>query len=212
MRLSKGAGVSELLGLEPVSKRKHFTLVRPLLSYSKKELLGYLNSHNYPYFIDESNTDEKYERNKFRKQFSDALISEYKEGIRHSFDYLRQDKKILESGFETLYTTKELYIIKLHNIHAKTKAVDLTLKKLGYLLSAPQRKEIEKKESLVIGGKWAVELQDDLLYIAPYKTDVMTKEFKEKCRIARVPNKIRSYIFQKNIDLFPSSVNLASKK
>lgn len=212
MRLTKGAGVCELIGLEPVSKRKNHRLVRPLLGVAKAELLAYLKTHNYPYFIDKSNTDEKYERNKFRQQVSNALMNEYKEGIKRSFEYLSTDKARLESTFETVYQTKEMYVIKLHEEKAKSKAVDITLKKLGYLLSASQRQEIEKKESLVIGGKWAVELQDDLLYIAPYKTDVMTKEFKEKCRIARVPNKVRSYIFQKNIDLFSSSINLRSKK
>ena len=68
MRLTKGAGVSELLGLEPITKKETYTLVRPLLEYSKEELLHYLKNHDYPYFIDESNSDEKYERNLFRKQ------------------------------------------------------------------------------------------------------------------------------------------------
>lgn len=200
MRLSKGSGLCELLGLEPISQRKNYTLVRPLLSYSKEELLAYLHTHDYPYFVDESNSDEKYERNRFRKQFSDALLAEYKAGISRSFDYLRQDKEALESQFETLFTTKALHILKLHNTHAKTKAADLTLKKLGYLLSAPQRKEIETKGSLVIGGQWAVELQDTLLYIAPYVAVDMPKAFKEKCRIAKIPAKIRPYLFTEDIE------------
>ena len=199
MRLTKGAGVSELLGLEPTSQRENYTLIRPLLSYSKEELLTYLHTHDYPYFVDESNTDEKYERNKFRKQFSDTLLTEYKEGISRSFDYLRQDKEALESQFEPLFTTKALHILKLHNIHAKTKAADLTLKKLGYLLSAPQRKEIETKNSLVIGGEWVIELQDTLLYIAPYVEIAMPKAFKEQCRIAKIPAKIRPYLFKEDI-------------
>jgi len=208
MRLSKGAGICELLGLEPITKRDSYTLVRPLLRYTKEELLAYLQAHNYPYFVDESNRDEKFERNKFRKQFSDTLLSQYKEGIRRSFEYLRTDKEALESEFETLYTTKKFYLIKLHNIHAKTKAADLTLKKLGYLLSAPQRKEIEKESSLVIGGEWAIELQDDLLYICPYITTNMPKEFKETCRVTKIPTKTRPYIFQENINpkfLIPNS-------
>ena len=94
---------------------------------------------------------------------------------------------------------KELRVLKLHTPTAKVRAVDLTLKKLGYLLSAAQRKEIEKEESLVIGGKWAVELQDNRLYIAPYNTSDMPKTFKEECRVLKVPSKIRAYCFQENI-------------
>jgi tRNA(Ile)-lysidine synthase len=201
MRLTKGAGTSELLGLEPVSKRDNYTLLRPLLEYSKDELLEYLKENNYPYFVDKSNRDEKYERNKFRKQFADPLMAEYKEGIKRSFKYLRKDKNDLEKGFETVYSQKKLRVIKLHTLAAKMKAADLTLKELGYLLSASQRKEIEKEEHLVIGGKWAVELQDDLLYIAPYLTTDMPKKFKERCRVLKIPSKIRAYCFKENINI-----------
>ncbi len=201
MRLSKGAGVTELLGLEALSKRKNYALVRPLLNYSKEELLHYLNMHNYPYFVDESNSDKKYERNKFRHQFSDALLAEYKEGIVRSFDYLQKDKEVLESAFTLNVSQKELRIITLHAQEAKVRAADITFKKLGYLLSAAQREEIEKEQSLVIGGAWAVEHQDGLLYIAPYVTATMPKKFKEQCRTNKIPNKIRPYIFQENIDI-----------
>ncbi|SFV59854.1 tRNA(Ile)-lysidine synthetase [hydrothermal vent metagenome] len=201
MRLTKGAGVSELIGLEPVTQREGYTLVRPLLEYSKDELLDYLKENDHPYFIDESNSDEKYERNKFRQQFSNPLIKAYKEGIRRSFEYLRKDKKELEKGFELIRTEKKLRIIKLCNPKTKTKATDIILKNLGYLLSASQRKEIENENSLVIGGEWAVELENDLLYIAPYVTTDMPKPFKEQCRIKKIPSKIRPYLFKENIDI-----------
>jgi len=200
MRLTRGAGVSELLGLQELTQKKHYTLVRPLLSYSKEELLTYLDVNNYPYFIDASNSDEKYERNKFRKQFSDPLMEAYKEGIKRSFDYLRQDKISLENEFETLHVEKKLRVIKLHTSSAKVKAADLALKELGYLLSASQRQEVGIEESLVIGGKWAVEMQDNLLYIAPYLTADMTKKFKEKCRVEKIPAKIRAYCFSEDIN------------
>jgi len=200
MRLTKGAGLSELIGLEEISQRAHYTLVRPLLEYSKAELLNYLQNNGHPFFEDESNRDEKYERNLFRKQFADPLMKEYKEGIKRSFDYLREDKKQLEANFEPLFVYKELRIIKLHTPASKTRAADLALKELGYLLSASQRQQIENETSLVIGGKWAVEIQDNLLYIAPYTTTDMAKKFKELCRKNAIPTKIRPYLFQEDID------------
>jgi tRNA(Ile)-lysidine synthase len=201
MRLTKGAGVSELIGLEAVSKRGEHTLVRPLLEVSRDELLSYLEKNSYPFFIDESNSDEKYERNIFRKEFSEPLMAKYKDGIRHSFKYLRKDKNSLESEFETIYSSKQLRIVKLHTLNAKVKACDLALKELGYLLSSAQRLEVEKEESLVIGGLWSVELQDKLLYIAPYFTSSMPKKFKEQCRVLKIPQKIRAYCFHENIEI-----------
>lgn len=200
MRLSKGAGLCELLGLEPVTQKGHYALIRPLLAYSKEELLQYLQINAHPYFVDESNADESYERNRFRKHFSDALLTEYKEGIKRSMEYLRKDKEMLESGFETLYSNKLLYIVKLHTPSSKVKAADLTLKKLGYLLSAPQRQEIEKEASLVIGGVWSIALQENLLFIAPYLIVDMPKKFKELCRVLKIPGKIRPYLFKEHID------------
>jgi tRNA(Ile)-lysidine synthase len=204
MRLTKGAGLSELIGLEELSQREHYTLVRPLLEYTKEELFTYLNSNAHPYFEDESNRDEKYERNLFRKQFADPLMKEYKEGIKRSFDYLKQDKNQLEANFEPLFMHKELRVIKLHTLESKARAADLTLKELGYLLSASQRQQIEDEASLVIGGKWAIELQDKFLFIAPYITLDMPKKFKEACRTNTIPTKIRPYLFQEEID--PSSL------
>jgi len=201
MRLGKGSGVSELIGLEPISQRDGYTLVRPLLGYTKDELLEYLQQNNHRYFVDQSNSDQKYERNRFRHNFSDPLIRQYASGIKKSFEYLRADKEILEDMFEILSREQKLYIIKLHNTKLKAKAVDIALKRLGYLMTSAQRAEIEKENSLVIGGKWAVEYQDSLLYIAPYCTTKMPKEFKEQCRINKIPPKIRGYIFKNNIPI-----------
>ncbi len=200
MRLSKGAGVSELVGLEPVTDKGHYTLVRPLLEYTKAELLDYLESHGYPYFVDESNSEEKYERNRFRKAFADPLIAQYSDGIRRSFRYLREEKKRLEADYEIIAAIKSLKIIRVHTPQAKSKAVDVTLKQLGYLLSAAQREEIAKEDSLVIGGKWVVAYQEGLLYISPYLTTNMPKVFKEQCRVNKIPAKIRPYLYEAQID------------
>ena len=201
MRLSKGAGLSELLGLERITQQKNYTLFRPLLEYSKEELLHYLKENNYPYFIDKSNLDSTYERNRFRHAFSDPLLAEFKEGIKRSFCYLKADKKRVESTFETLFEKEALHIIWLKEKSAKVKATDLALKKEGYLLSASQRREIEKEESLVIGGKWAIVRENHLLYIAPYVTQPMPKKFKELCRCYQIPKKIRPYLYQTEIEI-----------
>jgi tRNA(Ile)-lysidine synthase len=206
MRLTKGAGVSELIGLMPISQRetstqKPYQLIRPILNYTKEELLTYLQQHHHPYFVDETNSNERYERNHFRKHFADPLLKQYKQGIQKSITYLTQDKQRLEEDFQTLHKEKQLRILKLHTPTAKTKAADHTLKTLGYLLSASQRQEVATETSLVIGGKWAIELQDTLLYIAPYTKTPMPKPFKEQCRLLHIPSKVRAYCFSESIDI-----------
>ena len=199
MRLTKGAGTSELLGLEAISERKEYKVIRPILHHSKEELLNYLKTNDYLYFVDESNTDEKYERNRFRKHFSNQLLDKYKEGIKRSFDYLREDKKVLESGYEESFHHKELYVLKYTNNASTIRIVDKYLKKLGYLLSSSQREELNDEKSIVFGGVWAVEITESKIYLAPYKKTTMPKAFKEACRTLAIPSKIRAYLYNENI-------------
>ena len=201
MRLTKGAGTTELLGLEPISQRKGYSVVRPLLSHSKEELLNYLEEHNHPYFVDKSNYEQKYERNHFRATYSDQLIAEYREGIRRSFDYLREDKSYLSDGYRELYHEKELYILQIDKPHVLVRAVDKYLKKLGYLISAGQREELKDGVSIVLAGVWAVALVEDRVFIAPYLKNPMPKEFKERCRKLKIPAKVRPYLLSEAIDL-----------
>lgn len=200
MRLTKGAGVCELVGLQSIVEKSNYTIVRPLLEYGKKNLQDYLDAKKYRYFIDESNSDEAYERNYFRKYYSDSLIEKYKDGIRRSFKYLKDDISILEDKFEIVFAHKELRVIRLHDVRLKAKAADVVLKELGYLLSASQRAEVEAENSLVIGGTWAIGISDKLLFIAPYRTTVLPKEFKEKYRLSKIPPIVRGYCYIENLD------------
>jgi len=200
MRLTKGAGTAELLGLEPISKRKNYTIVRPLLQNSKEELLDYLKQKNLPYFVDQSNFSDKYERNIFRKEFSDRLLSDYRDGIRRSFNYLREDKKNLFNGYQEIFHYKELYILTYQDNSIVVRLVDKYLKILGYLLSGNQRKELENESSIVFGAIWAVEVTETNIYIAPYQKVAMPKKFKERCRVSKIPSKIRGYLYKEELD------------
>jgi tRNA(Ile)-lysidine synthase len=183
--------------------------VRPLLDISKEELLEYLNRNGYKYFIDKTNSDIRYERNYFRREFSDKLIEKYRDGIRRSFEYLNRDKEILLDGYSKIYSYKKLYILKLKNRNQIERVADIYLKRLGYLLSSAQREEIKNKKSIVVGGLWVVEVVDDLLYISPYIKTTMPKRFKEECRVLKIPPKVRGYIYRESIlDSIIESISL----
>lgn len=205
MRLSKGAGAVELVGLEPINQKDNYQLIRPILHYTKDELLKFLRTNNHKYFIDNSNFDTKYERNLFREKFSNQFLELYYNGVKRSFDYLREDKKQLTQNFQEIYKFDKLVILKLKDINYKIKSIDITLKKLGYLLSNAQRREISKSNSIVIGGLWVVEIEDNKVYISPFIKTTMPKEYKEICRRFKVPTKIRPYCFENSI--LPQQIN-----
>ena len=201
MRLVKGSGVCELISLEAKVQKKDYILMRPLLKKTKDELLEYLKKNKRKYFIDATNRDESYERNFFRKHYSDTLLAEFKEGIRRSLNYIEDDCSKLKSGYRLLYAQKELRVLKIDDTRLKVGAIDKTLKKLGYLLSKAQRDDIGQNDTIVIGGNWAIESFEDKIFIAPYLDVKLPKEFKELCRKARIPSKIRPYCFKEDIKI-----------
>jgi len=80
MRILRGAGPVGLAAM-PVRRGK---FLRPLLSMSRADITGYLKEKNVSWREDSSNTDEKFLRNKIRRNLVpllDELFPEWKKGI-----------------------------------------------------------------------------------------------------------------------------------
>lgn len=212
MQLSKGAGLSELIGLQGIEKRDDFILYRPLLDISKKELLDYLDKNNIKYFIDETNSDIKYKRNFFRDQFSDTFINLYKDGVKKSFHYLEKDIESLLSQY-TQSTFEELVVFgfKIYDKNSAIRLIDKELKKRGIIISSKTRDEILDTKALVVSHIIAISIEDNSIWIAPYKQENMDKKFKEKCRVKKIPKNIRAYLYRysnnENLEVFLKSLN-----
>lgn len=195
MQLSKGAGLNELLGMDKIDKKEHFSVIRPLLDVSKQEIMSFLEENKIHFFHDSSNDNFKFKRNFIRSNFSDEFIKFYANGLKRSFDMLKSDAKALQS--EIVFRKDELFIIK--NDECFLRGIDECLKKLGYVMSQNQRKNITK--SCVIGGKFVICKNEKFIFIAPFVDVKMDKKFKELCRVLKVPDKIRPYLASKNIDV-----------
>ncbi len=201
MQFTKGAGVVELIGFDEVRKREGYTLLRPLINSTKEELLNFLESNSIKYFIDKTNFDTSYRRNYFRQNFSTKLLKEFKNGILKSFEYLQKDKNALFKMPE-FKKIKSLYILPdLKDETKNIRAIDMVLKELGYLLSKKQKDEILKVKDVVISNSFSIVFTNGYIYISPYIKKKMPKSFKEKCRIKKIPPKIRGYLFGESIDL-----------
>ncbi|MGB5919049.1 tRNA lysidine(34) synthetase TilS [Arcobacter sp.] len=202
MQLSKGAGLVELIGLEEKTKKDNYTIYRPLLELSKEELEIFLQENNHKYFIDESNYDEKYKRNYFRKNFVNELIKEYKNGIKNSFKYLNNDIQSLNVNFEPIYEKESLEIFEnKKDDNLNIKIIDKSLKKRGILLSSAQRNEIIRQREITISDKINISISNEYIYICPKVINTMDKKFKEICRVLKIPNNIRAYLFEKDIEV-----------
>lgn len=203
MQLSKGAGLSELIGLNELEEKTDFRISRPLLNISKDELEDYLKQKNIKYFIDKSNYDEKYKRNYFRHNFSDKFIKEYKNGVKNSFEYLQNDLDSLNISTKPTYQTKQLEIFENRNDdNLNIRTIDIALKKRGLLLSKASRDEIIKQRGIVVSHKIAISITSNYIWISPYEDNSnMDKKFKELCRVNKIPTNIRAYLYKEKIDL-----------
>lgn len=194
MQFTKGCGVAESIGFKEIERVDNYNIVRPLFEISRDEIERFLGDKEH--YIDSSNKNLKYKRNYFRSSFCSKLVSEYSSGIRSSFRYFEKDIEELE-----FIKVEDLYIIKRDFKRGEIRAVDRALKRLGVLISSKSREEIERCDSCVISHKISVEKMEKFIFISPYIKCKMPKEFKEKCRIYKLPSKIRGYIFENSIDI-----------
>ncbi|MDD3342219.1 MAG: tRNA lysidine(34) synthetase TilS [Sulfurospirillaceae bacterium] len=198
MQLSRGAGLVEMIGMSEREQREDYVMVRPLLHISKASLQHFLQMRNITYFHDESNDKTYYARNHIRAHYANAFIDEFALGVSKSFEYLQNDAlRLLPLQIVRI---KNLFIITRHNDDLfNIRHIDKVLKQLGTLVSQAQRDEILRTKECVVGGVISVCFTDKSIFIAPYCHTVMTKAFKEACRNARIPSKIRPYMYQESI-------------
>jgi len=123
MQFCKGSGCAELAGMQEISKRGNYSLIRPLLHLDKQELLHFLQENRIKYFEDETNFDEDIKRNSFRHNYSSPLLKKYLNGIKKSFEYLDEDRASLIQETE-LKSDKYIFIapfIKTEKLSKKFK-------------------------------------------------------------------------------------------
>lgn len=199
MRMTKGAGIKELFGMEPVSQKEidslKYTIVRPLISSSKDEIMEYLNNCNIKYFFDESNKDQSYTRNYFRANYVESLVNSYAQGIKRTFDILEKEVKSFEIELNFL-EKDDVYAILSAKDNNFVYIADKFLKTIGYVMSSSQREDLSEDKEVMIDRTHVISYSNGKLFYTPYVQDmVMTKEFKEKMRKESVPIKNRPFFF-----------------
>ena len=76
-RIARGTGLSGLCGIAPIRPFEKGHLVRPLLGFTKKEILEYCKEQNLDFVTDSTNADTAYARNRIRAEVLPVLESLY---------------------------------------------------------------------------------------------------------------------------------------
>ena len=201
MQLGRGAGLSELLGMQELESREDYAIARPLLGVRKCELERFLRERNLKYFTDETNLTEQFKRGRVRAKFSEPFLDEYFSGVKKSFEFLAADALNLTP--EISNPAPKIYLVKRGA--NELRGVDLACKRLGLVLSSSQRNEcarcLESGARCVLGGKVAVGASKNFIFVTPYIKAAMDKKFKEACRTLKIPPINRGFLFAARADL-----------
>ena len=201
MQLGRGAGLSELLGMQEFESREDYMIARPLLSVRKCELERFLRERNLKYFTDETNLTDQFKRGFIRDKFSEPFLNKYFSGVKKSFEFLATDALNLTP--EISNPEPKIYLVKRGA--NEIRGVDQACKRLGLVLSSAQRNEcarcLENGAECVLGGKVAVGAGKNFIFVTPYIKATMEKKFKEACRTIKIPPINRGFLFAEGADL-----------
>ncbi|MCI8394865.1 MAG: tRNA lysidine(34) synthetase TilS [Bacilli bacterium] len=78
MRLTRGSSFKGYAGFSDIEVQKDYTVIRPFVTTTKKEILKFNQEKNIPYCIDKSNEKDQYTRNRYRHQILPFLKEENK--------------------------------------------------------------------------------------------------------------------------------------
>ena len=119
MRLIRGSNLNGYKGFSKIAKYKNFTILRPLIFYTKNEIMDYINENNIPCVYDESNNSKKYRRNRIRLDILPVLKEEdnnihnkflkFSENMEEVYNYF---EKVVDNKINELYDNNELDLDK----------------------------------------------------------------------------------------------------
>ena len=100
MRISRGSNIYGYGGIKPIIHYGHHSIIRPLLCVTRNEIKNYQELNNIPFMEDNSNSKDKYTRNRYRHNVVPILVEEnptiYQNVLKYSkqmylaFDYIRK--------------------------------------------------------------------------------------------------------------------------
>lgn len=124
MKIVRGSNLEGYAGIKKISlfKNKYY-IVRPLLNYTKNDILNYLKNNNIKYYIDKTNKDTTYTRNRYRKYILPFLKKEdvnvHKKFLKYSETLLEYDnyiKKQAKNIVNKIYKNQSLHITSFNKL------------------------------------------------------------------------------------------------
>jgi len=96
MKISRGSNLNGYKGFSSVEKIENYTLIRPLIEYTKDEIKTKCELNNIEYVTDLSNDSDKYTRNRFRHNILNFLKEENKDVHKKYYEFNQELSETIE--------------------------------------------------------------------------------------------------------------------
>ncbi len=103
-RMLEGSSIINFRGMRVIEEREGLVLMRPFLSFRKKELLQYLEKKNISFFDDPTNRDPKFLRARFRTQLLPSLRESFGKEFEESVLRVSEEALLLEEWVQQSLT------------------------------------------------------------------------------------------------------------
>lgn len=135
MKIVRGSNLEGYAGIKETSHKNSYYIIRPLLKYTKNDILEYNQKHHIKYFLDYTNNCNDYTRNRYRNTIL-PLLKEEDKNIHKKF--LRYSKILNEYDEYIKYLVKKsiskIYIDKVINLDELNKLDSFLIKNTIYYI------------------------------------------------------------------------------
>jgi len=108
MKIIRGSNLEGNAGIKTYSYLENYKIIRPLLSLTKDDILKYNKEHNIKYYIDDTNEDTHYTRNRYRKYLLPFLK---KEDVKAHLKFLKYSNTLQEYDNYINYEIEKILLI-----------------------------------------------------------------------------------------------------
>lgn len=124
MKIIRGSNLEGYAGIKTYSYLENYKIIRPLLSLTKDDIIKYNKANKITYYVDKTNTNTKYTRNRYRKYILPFLKKEDKNAhlkfLKYSNILQEYDEYInyeIEQKIKNIYSKQKININEINKEH-----------------------------------------------------------------------------------------------
>jgi len=160
LRLARGSGVDGLSSIPAITEMEGIKIIRPLLPFTKAEIISYLNAKKIKWVEDATNRTDKYKRNSLRhalekledKELITKRINDASTNLLRVRDYLEQQT---QAAAKAVVENNEIDLKKFAKLHDEIafRLLSLVIANFSPKPQKPRFSELKGLKTALLDGK-----------------------------------------------------------